>query len=501
MATLVSTGQITIVDNNDAKPISLLITANSSQQQIYTKNDTSVTYVPDYYTANLVLTPKIYVGGVGSATDVSTNAVTITNRKWGKTPGGGELYSGTTTYQDSTNFVQSNGTTAVPSPFTFSSNGLTLTITGNLKNTTVSYPVYFEADYTDTATGLVSHIVTVTELSLVTTGTNAVFVQFKGKLSIESSTSGTKNNIPVTADLIRSNGVDRGNLSYKWYNVTTGSAIQISTSSTAGYYAIGDTATGSIPATTTINNNRPASGSGSTYNSSGVGTGNTLTISELAIDDIGVFRVDITDSDESKTYSGYFTVFDYSDPYVVTVVSSSGDKLQNGIGSTSLTPVVYYGDTLVSTLASWVFTWVFYDRNGKRAGFVDPSSTNAATNYYNGGAGIPITSNSTTGIYHNNIANALVIGTNNIIKVVKDGIATFYEVDSAAIGGINIKTSGLTYLSLTDYPVPTTNSLVGGVIYACTLNGTRSTTDNTPIVVTGYDIDVKGRITCGANRP
>lgn len=511
MSTLVSTGQITIVDNNDAKPISLLITANSPQQQIYTK-DSSTAYSPDNVTVNLVLTPKMYVGSTTSTTELTTNIADVTNRKWSKTVGGGEIYSsaGTLT-QDATNFVATDGTTAVAAPFTVSANGLTLTIKGNLKSSISSYPIYFEADYTDPVTKLVSHVIALTELNVLSTGTNAVYIQYRGKTSIESSISSTKNAIPITADLMRSTGVERNSLTYKWYDVTTGTATQISTSSTAyaTTYAITDTATNAVPVISgTLGANVPAAGSGNTYTSAGVGTGNTLTIAESGVNKLAVFRVDITSSADSKTYSGYFNIFDYSDPYTVTVVSSAGDKLQNGTGSTVLTPQVYYGDQDVNksnngnNITAWTFDWVFYDRNGKRAGFVDTGSNSGSVALYNTGLGRPITGSSSTTLTFATQSNALAIASNNMVKVVDaSGNATYYEITAATTTTVTLA-SAPAILSLTDYPLPVgTGTLVGSTIYACTLNGTRSTTGTAGITVTGTDIDAKGRITCSANRP
>ena len=74
MAQLVSTGQITIVDNNDARPITAFITASQGTQQIYTKDESTVSSVPNWASTPNVLSAKVYVGGTSSAIDV-TNQV------------------------------------------------------------------------------------------------------------------------------------------------------------------------------------------------------------------------------------------------------------------------------------------------------------------------------------------------------------------------------------------------------------------------------------------
>ncbi len=88
----------------------------------------------------------------------------------------------------------------------------------------------------------------------------------------------------------------------------------------------------------------------------GLTTRNTIVIKETAVNDIGVFKVEVIDND-AKSYVEYFTIYDVSDPYDIRITSSSGDKLQNGVGSSVLTPVVYNGSLLVSPLTGWYFNW------------------------------------------------------------------------------------------------------------------------------------------------
>jgi hypothetical protein len=237
--------------------------------------------------------------------------------------------------------------------------------------------------------------------------------------------------------------------------------------------------------------NVPVAGAGNAFN--------TLVISENAITDLGIFRVDITDSTEAKTYSQYFTVYDISDPYEVVVTSSSGDKLLNGQGSTTLTPTVFYGGVNVGVLTSWSFTYYFYDRNGKRGGFVDTAKIAVA-------GGAPITVNTTGAsavITYTGTSYAFAAG--DIIKAVKpDGSAFFYEVASSTTNAVTIRApSTNTWLNFTDFPAPSAGTdFVGGSLFGCTAAGVR-TVAATPwaITVGGDDIDVKGNIVVEANRP
>ena len=50
MASLVSTGQITIVDTNDARTITAVLVANGATQQVYTKDESLITYIPSWFT-------------------------------------------------------------------------------------------------------------------------------------------------------------------------------------------------------------------------------------------------------------------------------------------------------------------------------------------------------------------------------------------------------------------------------------------------------------------
>lgn len=159
MATLVSTGQITIVDNNDAKPITAFIVGSgAATQQIFTKDESSQSYNPDWTATNLTLTAKVYVGSV---TDIAAN---LSNKKWSTTLGGTSLGSGNT-YVINTNVL----TTAIP---------------------TLTY--YFEGDYTDPATSLTTHVIAQITITQVQTGTNAVFIRVDGKTVIEQATGVAK---------------------------------------------------------------------------------------------------------------------------------------------------------------------------------------------------------------------------------------------------------------------------------------------------------------------
>ncbi len=471
MATLVSTGQITIVDNNDAKPITAYITANTSLQQVYTLEESTESFNPNWVTTPLVLTAKVYVGSVS---DVVSQ---LTNRKW------------------STDLVTSVGS------------GTTLTVNTNFLTTaSPNRTYYFEGDYTDPATGLTTHVLAQISLNQVQTGSNAVYVIVRGTVAIQEAEGTTKNAVAITADLVRVSGIDTIGITYKWFEGNTNTHISTSISGYATKYGLKTTAAGVTPtgSNAELGVNVPAANMSSTRN--------TLVIGEAAVQDIAIFRVEVIDA-ASIIRSAYFTIYDVSDPYDTKINSSTGDKLQNGQGSTVLSPVVYNGSSQVLNLSNWYFYWFLYNKDGNRTAFVDANKTALS-------GGRSITSNTIGSTALINFSGpAITWATGDLVKVITpSGGERVYEVStSGAFAAVTIKIPAAnTWLNFSTFPAPlATNDLVGGVLFACTAQGKRGTAitgstgmpsdvvlvANASITVTADDIDTKGRIICESNRP
>lgn len=473
MPQVVSTGQITIVDTNDARPITAYLTASKGTQQVYSKDESTVSFAPSWFTSPYqVIDAHVFMGGIGASVDITE---ILSNRKFCLTPGGAALTSSTA----STSFVNdSNGGVSTPFAVTINASTTQLTISANLKDSVTNFQVFFEGDYTDPATNLTTHVIASVTLNTVKTGTNAVYINIRGKNIIEEATGSTKNATAIAADLIRAGGTDTTNLTYAWWY--SNGATQITAASTS--FGFKSTGAGSVPSAlpSDLNNGIP-------------GTSNTIIISESAIVDQDVFKVEITDGD-GKKYVNFFTVYDVSDPYELRVTSSSGDKLQNGQGTTALTPTVYYGASQVTPLTGWSFSWTFYDKTGKRAAFVDTAKISIA-----GGGTISSHSNAAAmQIFSTSITGQFAAG--DIIKcVTKAGEASYFEVASSTSGSVTIKTTNLinTWLSWTA-PLNTT-TFVDGKIFGCI--GTRITAAGDSLTVSGDDIDVKGTIQVSATRP
>lgn len=487
---IVSTGQITIVDNNDAKPITAYITANPGTQQVFSKDESTVSWLPNWEAANsgagLILTAKAFVGAVGAAQDItgaltgvrwSTNlstALTGTNTSIAATPTMAAIF-GTGTFT----MVANSG-------------GSTLTIDSNMLETVPQAVIYFEGDYTDPATGLVSRVVAQITLNLVRTGTNAVYVQTKGMTAIEASTGTTKNVAVVAADLVRASGVDTTGVTYRFYE--NNGATQIITGAPySTKYGLKLTGATSSPVATAsdIGLNLPASGAWS--------ANNTLVIHENAVTDMGVYRVEARDADNT-IFQTYFTIYDVSDPYEVRIDSSTGDKLQNGVGSTNLTPDVWYGGARVPSLTGWTFTWTFYNRDGKRGAFIDTTRTAVAA-----GRGITANTTGASAVFTYD-GDDITFAAGNIIKCVTlGGAERFYEVATATGNTVTIRTPATnTWLNLTDYPAPAVaNDFLNGKLFVCTgaSGGQVTTSGGAALVLTGHEVDGKARIVVDANRP
>jgi len=448
MATLVSTGQFTITDHNDAVSITSFINSSRGVSQVHNTNEGETAYIPDWTSGgNQVLTAYVYVG----STDIAS---ILTGRKWSADTPGGTSIGSAISYTISTNLL----TEAVP---------------------TKTY--YFQGDYTDPVTGLVSHIMNSITLTMTRKGESAVFAQIEGTTVINKSPTATPSSCQIRAGIYRSGARDISGVSYKWYKIIAGVATALITGQA-------DVAAGNI-----IFKNDAGTAQSSPTDFSASCT--TIEIREGAIADIGLFKAEVKDTVASPNvvYGVTFIVFDVSDPYDVQLNSSAGDKFQNGVGTTIITPVVTLGASVL-TLTGWTFVWTIYDKDGVRSGFNDTDKTPSAKT---------ITANTTTA-FTISVALAVAPTVGQLIKVVNGAgnVIRVYEVGSGSTTtNIVIRVTGLTN-TWASTVAPTASEFsapINGTLY-CVLP-TRSTTAATGITVTGIDIDVKGTIFCEASKP
>jgi hypothetical protein len=484
---VVTTGQITIVDQNDAKPITAFVGSNTSVQQIFNP-DTSPQYTPDYTSTNLILTAYVYAG---STSNIAADNTQFTNRKWSlNDPNGASLGS-----------------------------SATLTISTNQASNAVPSTYYFQGTYVDTVTGLATTVITSIQLSLVRTGTNATFVQVTGQNIITESPTATKNNAYMVATLYRGSSEDTTQLTYNWFKLVGTNWQKIFTGNT-NVNAVIDSTTYTAPqqygfklqsayVTTpntppNIGDNMPTSNTDDAVSDTTYRRG--IAISERAVNDVQLFKVAIKD-ETNTVYENTFVILDAADPYELVIVSTAGDKFVNAVGNTTLYPRVFYGATKISTQAGWVFTYRYRDKDGNIGGLIDTTKTVTATGYN-------IASNTTTAFVLSPTATNANFAANAVIKAVKGTSAKFFEIASVTQTGttpnitytLNIRTSGFT-TSISNYTPITANEFQLGSLFICNdvvnkngdaIDGPATTAS---IVVTQYDIDSKGTIFCEGNAP
>ncbi len=442
---VVATGQITLYDHNDAAPVTAFIAASKGLSQVYTKDEAAVSYNPDWSSAANVLTAYVYVKGVNVVGNLA-------NRKWGTTLGGSDLGTNVSTVNKST----------------------------NIDPASPAYSVYFEGDYTDPVTGLVTHVNAMITLNVVKAGSNAVYVLTRGQMVIENAPSGSRNTAEVAADLMRVGGVDDSSVTYRWFVSPYDANSQLDADHalvTGGKISFKTTAGGAA--------SNPANNAWADVKS--------IVIREDAVSDIGLFMVQAKDQD-GNIYQAYFQVYDVSDPYDVKINGSQ--VFQNGNGTNNYTPEVWYGGTKVADISAYTFTWKIYAKDGSKSGFIDTARTSAAKAISANTAGI------TGNFTHAALASALSAG--DVIRVITaDGLTILsLEVGSGSTTTNTVIRSPLNGFSAV---APTLNQFAGGKLWVYTGNGAtagqKTTTGATAQAITGDDVDGLANVFVDANNP
>lgn len=192
----IATGQITIVDYNDAISLTGFISANQSKTQLF--NPDTGQYTPNFETNNMVLTMSLFK--MGSGTDIIGNAKSIA---W-KDETGASIVT-------STNYVV---------------NGEELKIVKNILNPAKDF--ICEVVYTDPGTGLDLVFKTSISLSKVINGggiVNAIAKTPNGNIF----KNGEVTSLIAECVLMRGTGViDETNVSYQWKKYSGGTWVNVS---------------------------------------------------------------------------------------------------------------------------------------------------------------------------------------------------------------------------------------------------------------------------------
>lgn len=323
MAQRVASGQITIVDLNDGKAIQAYTSTSKGETQIYNP-DTKV-YTPSYSSSSpQTVTAKVYVSGLAA-----DQAPTAACSGWVWKVNGAAA-----------------GTTG---NYTFANN--VLSIKANIATGTKYLNIEWECNYTDPDTGAVTKVLGYKTLALSQSGGAAGLVVFELPNGDTFDKGNALTTLTAKASLMRGATQDTTIKSAVWEKL--------------------DISTGTWKPATEANTL--------------AGGVSTITIKADDVLNFQTYRVKFTDQENtSETFTGYVTFMDATDPYIVYVRSTTGDKIVNGIGSTEVYAEVWLDGQIVETKGAaspqFNYTWTKYDRNGTATNWSGTTSTTKTGN-------------------------------------------------------------------------------------------------------------------------
>lgn len=320
----IASGQITIVDLNDGKAIQAYTSTSLGETQIYNP-DTKV-YTPSYSASNpQTVTAKVYVTGV-SADQAPTAACS--------------------------GWVWKVNGTAAGSTGDYTSSANVLTIKKNISTALKYLNIEWECDYNDPDTGAVTHVNGYKTISLSQSGGAAGLVVFELPDGDTFDKGNNLTQIAIKAKLLRG-AVHDTTVNVAWERL--------------------DISDGTWKAVTT-----------GVSTSGGV---STLTVHADDVLNFQTFRAKFTDTENtSEVFYGYQTIMDATDPYVVYVRSTTGDKILNGSGSTQIFAEVWLDGNKVEdqntaeASRQFVYTWTKYNKNGAAANWSGKTTTTITGN-------------------------------------------------------------------------------------------------------------------------
>lgn len=312
-------GQFTIIDYNDALTLTGYIGTNLAKTQMYHPDNGS--YTPDWTTTNMVLTPSLFVAGIGA--DMITGSA-VQRVLWYKgsettpiTAGGDYGLSGT---KNEILTIKNNVMAGLP--------GVDYRCVVSYKDSTtqlvLSYVMSISFSRVENGGGIVDLIVTTPNGNM-----------FKNDLVTS---------LTASAELWRGSLKDETNVSYQWFKMD--SAVTSDEGGGVGWKKL-----------TNVNN---------MYG--GVTTA-TLTVYAAAVDSYATFKCVAKDTDTSsvtynKTFIDVASFVDLSDPIFIQIESTGGNIFKNNVGSTNLTAKVFQAGTEIDTAGNGDYTWTKYNKDG-----------------------------------------------------------------------------------------------------------------------------------------
>lgn len=318
-----ATGQITIVDYNDALTLSSFIESNQVRTQMF--NPDNASYSPDWSTSPfLVLTASLYK--MGSSTDIITSSDVKSVTFY-------EFVNGTETDITGTSTRVLSGT-----------KNHILTIKSNEMASVSAKDYGVRIVYTDPATGLDITQKATISFQKVQNGSGLVD-------AIANTPDGnifkndTVASLRGTVDLWRGSTIDTTQVQYQWY--LQDPTVETDQGAGVGWKKLTDT-NGKYTGCTT----------------------NTITLYAAAVTNVAVLKASVKDTDSSSaTYNDYFwdtvSFMDVTDPIAVSITSTGGDVFKNGQGSSVLRAVLFQGGAEIDAAGTtYTYKWYKYDKDG-----------------------------------------------------------------------------------------------------------------------------------------
>ncbi|EOR20576.1 YkqB [Clostridium sartagoforme AAU1] len=316
----IATGQISIIDYNDALTLTGFIGSNHPKTQMYNPDNSS--YTPNWAGANLVLTPSLYK--LGTTTDIITSTE-VTSVKW----------------------FEAGSSTAITTAGNYALSGTKshiLTVKANVLAGLPGKDWICEVTYKDPTTNLdLVHKMSISFSRVVNGGGIADAIAWSPDGNVFKNSSVTS--LKAQCDLWRGSVIDNTNVTYQWYQQD--SSVSTDQGGGIGWRKLTETANVTTGVTT-----------------------NTLTVFSGAVSSFATFKCIIKDTDSaSNTYNQTFvdtiSFIDNSDPIQVSVTSTGGDVFKNGVGSTTLTAKLFQaGNEIDSSGTKYTYKWFKYDKNG-----------------------------------------------------------------------------------------------------------------------------------------
>lgn len=342
---LIARGQLTVVDLNDATALQVWLENSSADVQVFSSDNG--TYVPDYSKTNAVITPKVYLTGSSTeqvaAGKISDISYTLTGVKADNT----------------TVAISTNATDYVVN--TTNTIG-TLTIKTNLA-AYQAINIKFSANYNDGSGSATAKtpITAQTSITKIAGSTTRFDVQIMPSgFTFDKQVQG--DNAATSFQAVATNGgVVDSTASYKWYRYN----IDVE-NNTTNWQEITST---KVTDTAYLNANK-----------------DILTVTVNDVLNFQQYKVVATNKDAhgkvikkngvDETAEDWIYVVDKTDPYTVEVASTTGDKILNGTGDTTLFARVYRNGQIVETettpTASRKFNyyWKLFDESGNDAAWI-----------------------------------------------------------------------------------------------------------------------------------